>query len=85
MCSSEAYLYQVSSDELDRLRAENTELRRRIGVVRSEIDELRAESLQRRDEVRKLVADLPAAVSRRAVIRQMFRRPRRHADLTSSR
>jgi chromosome segregation ATPase len=72
-----AYLYQVSSEELDHLRSENAELRRRVETVRAEIDQLRAESLQRREEVRRLVADLPAVVSRRAVVRQMFARRRR--------
>jgi SMC interacting uncharacterized protein involved in chromosome segregation len=67
-----AYLYQVSSEELDHLRAENAELQRRIDTVHAEIDQLRSEALQRRDEVRRLVADLPAVVSRKAVIRQMF-------------
>jgi hypothetical protein len=62
----------VSSEELDHLRSENAELRRRIEIVRAEIDQLRAESLQRRDEVRRLVADVPTVVSRRAVVRQML-------------
>jgi chromosome segregation ATPase len=78
-----AYLYQVSSEELDHLRSENAELRRRVETVRAEIDQLRAESLQRRDEVRQLVADLPAVVSRRAVVRQMFARASRR-QMTSS-
>ena len=72
MLAHPAYLYQVSSEELDHLRSENAELLRRIEIVRAEIDQLRAESLLRRDEVRRLVADLPATVSRKAVIRQMF-------------
>jgi uncharacterized coiled-coil DUF342 family protein len=67
----------VSSEELDHLRAENAELHRRVEAVRAEIDQLRAESLQRRDEVRRLVADLPAVVSRRAIVKQMFRRTAR--------
>lgn len=62
----------MSSEELDHLRAENAELRRRVETVSAEIDELRAESLHRRDEVRRLVADLPAVVSRRAMVRQML-------------
>jgi uncharacterized small protein (DUF1192 family) len=70
----------VSSEELDHLRAENAELRRRIDVVRTEIDQLRAESLQRRDEVRALVADLPAVVSRKAVVRQLLRDGAQHPD-----
>ena len=72
MIAHPAYLYQVSSEELDHLRSENAELRRRVEAVRAEIDQLRAESVQRRDEVRQLVADLPGAVSRRAVVRQML-------------
>jgi cell division protein FtsB len=79
-----AYLYQVSSEELDHLRAENAELRRRVEVVQAEIDQLRAESLQRRDEVRRLVADLPAVVSRKAVVRQMFVRGARPAQIPPS-
>jgi uncharacterized small protein (DUF1192 family) len=70
----------VSSEELDHLRSENVELRRRIEVVQAEIDELRAESLQRRDEVRQLVADLPTVVSRRTVVREMLREGANHPD-----
>ena len=70
----------VSSEELDHLRSENAELRRRIDAVRGEIDDLRAESLQRRAEVRALVADLPTVVSRRTVVRQMFREGAKHPD-----
>jgi uncharacterized coiled-coil DUF342 family protein len=79
-----AYLYQVSSEELDHLRAENAELRRRIEAARAEIDELRVESLQRRDEVRRLVADLPAVVSRKSVVRQMFVRDGRRSQIPPS-
>ena len=70
----------VSSEELEHLRSENAELRRLIDEVRAEIDELRAESLQRRAEVRALVADLPTVVSRRTVVRQMFREGAKHPD-----
>lgn len=70
----------MSSEELDHLRSENAELRHRIDVVRAEIDELRAESLQRRDEVRRLVADLPTVVSRRTVVREMLREGANHPD-----
>ncbi|MGZ4673681.1 MAG: hypothetical protein ACXVH5_03740 [Ilumatobacteraceae bacterium] len=70
----------MSSEELEHLRSENAELRRRIEVVRGEIDELRAESLQRRDEVRALVADLPTVVSRRTVVREMLREGAHHPD-----
>jgi hypothetical protein len=70
----------VSSEELEQLRSENAELRHRVEVVRVEIDELRAQSLQRRDEVRQLVADLPSVVSRRSVMRSMFREGLDHPD-----
>ena len=70
----------MSSEELDQLRSENAELHRRIEVVRAEIDELRAESLERRDEVRRLVADLPTVVSRRTVVREMLREGVNHPD-----
>ena len=70
----------MSSEELENLRSENAELRRRIDEVRSEIDQLRAESLQRRAEVRALVADLPTVVNRRTVVRQMFREGANHPD-----
>jgi septal ring factor EnvC (AmiA/AmiB activator) len=70
----------VSSEELEHLRSENAELRRRIDVARGEIDELRAQSLERRDAVRKLVADLPTVVSRRTVVREMFREGAKHPD-----
>ena len=70
----------VSSDDLDHLRSENAELRRRLDATRVEIDELRAEALQRRAEVRQLVADLPTVVSRRAVVREMVREGAKHPD-----
>ena len=70
----------MSSEELEHLRSENAELRRRINAARGEIDELRAQSLQRRDEVRALVADLPTVVSRRTVVREMFREGANHPD-----
>ena len=70
----------MSSEELDHLRSENAELRRRAEVVQTQIDELRAESLRRRNEVRQLVADLPTVVSRRQVIREMFREGANHPD-----
>lgn len=73
----------MSSEELDHLRAENAELRRRVETVGAEIEQLRAESQQRRDEVRRMVADLPAAVSRRALVRQMLGWGRRR-QMTSS-
>ena len=70
----------MSSGELDHLRSENAELHRRLEATRTEIDELRAEALQRRAEVRQLVADLPTVVSRRAVVREMVREGAQHPD-----
>ena len=70
----------MSSDELDHLRSENAELHRRLETTRGEIDELRADALQRRDEVRQLVADLPTVISRRAVVREMVREGVNHPD-----
>jgi hypothetical protein len=65
---------------MDRLRAENAELRRRVDAALAEIQQLREESLARRAEVRALVADLPTVVSRRAVLRQMFSESVHHPD-----
>lgn len=72
----------MSSEELDHLRSENAELRRRLEAVRVEIDELRSESVQRRQEVRQLVAELPTVVSRRNVVRQMVWQSAKHPDKT---
>ena len=46
----------------------------------AEIAVMRAESLQRRDEVRQLVADLPTVVSRKTVVREMLREGVKHPD-----
>ena len=70
----------MSSEELDHLRSENAELRRRVDVVQATIDDLRAQSLQRRNEVRQLVADVPTVVSRRSVLREMVREGANHPD-----
>ncbi|MEO5724743.1 MAG: hypothetical protein ABIQ39_01825 [Ilumatobacteraceae bacterium] len=69
----------VDSD-LERLRAENAELRRRVEAAESAIAVLRAESLQRRGEVRAMAEALPAEVSRNALIRQALRDAVRHPD-----
>jgi len=69
--SSALYLGTVTSEEMDRLRAENDELRRRLDVASGEIDVLRAEALERRAEVRTLAEELPAAMSRHALLRDM--------------
>jgi hypothetical protein len=70
----------VSSEDLEHLRAENAELRRRIDTAQAEIAQLRDESLHRRDEVRALVADLPTVVSRRQVVYTMLQDGVRHPD-----
>ena len=79
-CTSGRIFTTVPSEELDRLRSQNAELRRRVEATRIEIDELRAESLQRRDEVRKLVEGLPTVVSRRTVMRKMVVQSVHHPD-----
>ena len=70
----------MSSADLDRLQAENAELRRRIAVAASTIEELRRESLARRAEVRRLTEALPSAMSRHALVREMLRDVRHHPD-----
>jgi len=59
---------------------ESEELRRRLEVVERLLDDLQAESLQRRAEVRALVADLPAVVSRRTVLRALVVDSMQHPD-----
>lgn len=70
----------MSSADLDRLKAENAELRRRVDVAQAGIDQLRADALERRAEVRALAEALPAAMSRHALVRQMLHDARRHPD-----
>jgi len=70
----------VSSADLDRLSAENTELRRRIDVAQATIDQLRSEALERRAEVRAMAEALPTAMSRHALVRQMLHDVRHHPD-----
>ena len=65
---------------LDELEAENTELRRRINLVDSELNDLRAESLRRRQEVRTLAESLPTAESRKVLLTQMVNDLRHHPD-----
>lgn len=67
-------------DDLQRLRVENEELRRRIDVATEVIDELRAEALERRREVRELAEALPTAMSRHALLRQMAGDALHHPD-----
>ncbi len=67
-------------DELEALRAENTELRRRVEHAERAIAELRGESLARRAEVRSLAEQFPAAMSRHALVTGMLRDVRHHPD-----
>lgn len=69
-----------TSDELARLRAENDQLRRRVDEVEQVLGELKTEALARRAEVRALAEELPAAMSRRAVLGGMFRDLVHHPD-----
>jgi hypothetical protein len=66
--------------ELDRLRRENSDLHRRVTAAEAAIDELRAAAIGRRQEVRALVADLPVAMSRKTLLRQVLRDAFRHPD-----
>ena len=70
----------MPSDEIERLRAENLELRRRIDIAQAAIDELRADAIARRAEVRELAEALPVAISRHALMRQMLGDVRHHPD-----
>ena len=67
-------------DELEELRAENVELRRRVEAAETTIADLRAEALERRAEVRRLAEELPAAMSRHALVWGMLREVRHHPD-----
>ncbi len=68
------------SDELDSLRAENEALRARVESAEAAIAALRAEALERRAQVRALVADLPVAMSRKTLLRQVLRDAVQHPD-----
>ena len=61
----------MSADDPEHLRVE---------ALDAENAELRAESVARRAEVRTLVAELPLATSRRALVRGMLRDVRHHPD-----
>jgi len=69
-----------NSDELDRLRAENDLLRSRVEAAERMLAELKIEALHRRTEVRSLADELPAAMSRRAVLSGMLRDLVHHPD-----
>lgn len=66
--------------ELDRLRAENDQLRSRVEAAEQALADLKVEALDRRAEVRALAAELPAELSRRAVLSAMFRDAVHHPD-----
>ena len=67
-------------DELAALCAENESLRARVEAAEAAIAELRAQALQRRAQVRELVADLPVAMSRKTLLRQVLRDGLAHPD-----
>lgn len=75
-----SYRGTVPPDEIERLRVENVELRRRIELAESTIDELRRDAIARRAEVRALAEALPIAMSRHALVRAMLRDVRDHPD-----
>lgn len=62
------------------LRTENDDLRTRIGLAEEALATLREEAMRRRAEVRSLVEDLPAAMSRRTMVTAMLRDVRHHPD-----
>ena len=70
----------TDSGELEALREENADLRRRVMAAEAAIAELRTEALERRQQVRALVADLPVAMSRKTLLRQVFTDAFRHPD-----
>lgn len=70
----------MTDTKLEELTAENTELRRRVEAAEATIDELRAEALERRSEIRAMAEQLPAAMSRHALVRQMLDDARHHPD-----
>ena len=69
-----------ADDELQMLRAENADLRRRVEAAEAAIGMLREEALQRRQQVRDLVADLPVAMSRKTLLRQVVSDAIHHPD-----
>lgn len=66
--------------ELETLREQNADLRRRVVAAESAIAELRTEALERRQQVRSLVADLPVAMSRKTLLRQVLADAVHHPD-----
>lgn len=66
--------------ELEALRTENADLRQRVLAAETAIEELRGDALQRRQQVRSLVADLPVAMSRKTLLRQVAADAIHHPD-----
>lgn len=80
MPSSEIGSSETGVAEVERLRAENADLLRRVLAAEAAIDELRREALERRQQIRTLVAELPVAMSRKTLLRQIGRDALRHPD-----
>lgn len=70
----------VDGSEVERLRVENADLLRRVVAAEAAIDELRNEALERRQQIRTLVAELPVAMSRKTLLRQIGSDALRHPD-----
>jgi Tfp pilus assembly protein PilO len=68
------------TDEIDRLRAENEALRSRVEAAEAALQTLRVEAMERRREVRALAEDLPAAMSRHALVSGLVRDAVHHPD-----
>jgi septal ring factor EnvC (AmiA/AmiB activator) len=66
--------------EIERLRGENAELRRRVELAETAIAQLREEALARRAEVRAMAEALPAEISRRTLLRTMVTEAVHHPD-----
>ncbi|MEO7397713.1 MAG: hypothetical protein ABIW84_04040 [Ilumatobacteraceae bacterium] len=70
----------AEESELERLRTENAGLRQRVVAAESAIEELRADAFERRQQVRALAADLPVAMSRKTLLRQVVGDALHHPD-----
>ncbi len=62
------------------LLLESADLRQRVESAELAIAELRVEAARRRQEVRDLVAELPATMSRKTLLKQIARDAVRHPD-----
>lgn len=69
-----------AADDVEALRDENADLRRRVIAAESAIEQLRTEALERRQAVRTLVADLPVVMSRKTLLRQVVTDAVHHPD-----